>query len=161
MGSEIGQFAEWDYHKSVEWFLLDYDMHREFQKYVSDLNFFYLKNKQLWECDSDWRGFKWLRPDDNINCVSSYMRIDKEGNELIVVLNYRPEAREDFIIDVPYHGSYREVFNSDKKIYGGSGFVNEKIIWTEKNIANPVLKIKLPPIGVTVLKNIRKTKPRK
>ena len=154
MGVEIGQFREWDYEGSIEWFLLGYDMHKQHQSFVRDLNRFYLAHPQLWHNDHDWDGFRWLRPDDYINSVSSFMRINPAGDaykELVVVLNYNYPARDGFVIDVPYSGVYREIFNSDKCEYGGSGFINEKPLESFKGEnGNDLLSIHLPPLGVSV-----------
>ena len=51
MGCEIGQFAEWDEKKSVEWFLLDYPAHAALQHYFAALQNFYLEHPALWDED--------------------------------------------------------------------------------------------------------------
>ncbi len=154
MGVEIGQFREWDYKSCIEWFLLDYDMHKKHQLFVRDLNRFYLDHSQLWHDDHSFDGFRWLRPDDSEKSVSSFMRINLSlpaYKELLVVLNYNYEARSDFIIDVPYSGKYKEVFSSDCEVYGGSGWVNSDILDSYKGpYGNDLLKINLPPLGVCV-----------
>ncbi len=124
MGSEIGQFREWDYKGEIEWFLLDYDMHAKLQLYFSDLNHFYLKTPSLWKLDSDWRGFEWINADDAENSVLSFRRMDCEGDEVVVLLNLTPVKREGYEFGVPIAGVYREVFNSDDEKYGGMGVHN-------------------------------------
>lgn len=159
MGTEIGQFTEWDYKGSVEWFLLDYEMHKKHQLFMRDLNEFYHSHSQLWYDDHTWEGFGWLRPDDKANSVSSFMRIDKtlpEGSELIVVINYNYRAHDDFIIDVPRDGKYKEVFSSDRAIYGGGGWTNNEALTAYRGIyGNYLLNIKLPPIGVCVFELVK------
>ena len=158
MGAEIGQFAEWNYEKSVEWFLLGYEMHKKHQLFMRDLNGFYLSHSQLWYDDHTFDGFCWLRPDDMDNSVSSFMRINKtlpKGNELIVVINYNYNAREDFTIDVPTAGKYREVFTSDDPVYGGAGWTNPQPLEAFAGEHGKfLLNIKLPPIGICVLERI-------
>ena len=38
MGSEFGQFIEWDYQKELDWFLLSYPQHKNMQEFVKALN---------------------------------------------------------------------------------------------------------------------------
>jgi len=121
MGNEFAQFIEWNYAEELDWLLLKYDAHKKMHKFVRDLNLFYLENKAFWENDSDWNGFKWICPDDNEQSVVSFRRIDKEGNEIIAVCNFCPVTRKKYRIGVPEEGTYKCVFSSDKKIYGGSG----------------------------------------
>lgn len=159
MGTEIGQFAEWNYEKSVEWFLLGYEMHKKHQLFVRDLNEFYLSHSQLWHDDHTWDGFRWLTPYDCDNSVSSFMRVNKElpsGNELLIVINYNYNAREDFIIDVPAKGKYKEVFSSDAPDYGGAGWTNPNPVEAFLGEhGNYLMSIKLPPIGVCVFERIK------
>ena len=153
MGSEIGQFREWDYEGSIEWFLLGYEKHKQLQLFVRDMNKFYLDHSQLWHDDHDWCGFEWLRPDDAWNSVSSFMRIDSskgDKDKLVAVLNYGYEARRDFEIKVPYPGEYCEIFSSDKEEYGGSGCLNEGVLKSYSHDGQHFIRINLPPIAACV-----------
>ena len=157
MGSEIGQFREWDYKGEIEWFLLDYPMHSKLQKYYSDLNHFYLKNPPLWRLDSAWEGFEWINADDAENSVLSYVRRDGEGKELIVLLNFTP-VRRSYEIGVDGMGVYREVFNSDDEKYGGNGILNSEPL---KTFGRPnrgrlfSLAVDLPPFGAVILEKTK------
>ena len=124
MGTEYGQFSEWDHGKALEWFMLDYDMHAKLQLFHSELNHFYLDNPALWQNDSNWEGFDWIDPDNCEESVLSYRRIDREGNEVVVVVNFTPVTREGFTVGVSELCDYKEVFNSDSEKYGGSGVLN-------------------------------------
>jgi len=124
MGCELGTFCEWDHTKALEWFLLDYDMHRRLQLFTARLNHFYLEHAQLWEKDADPDGFCWIDPDNAAQSVLSYRRRDGKGRELIVLLNFSAEKRERFLVGVPFEGTYREVFNTDGTEFGGTGCCN-------------------------------------
>ena len=91
------------------------------KKYVKDLNFFYLNHKEFWENDTDWNGFKWIACDDNAQSIISFRRIAKDGSEIICVCNFCPVTRKGYKIGVPEKGVYKNVFSSDKLIYGGAG----------------------------------------
>ena len=119
MGQEFGQFIEWDYKKELDWFLLDYDKHKGMQRFAKELNKFYLENSPLWEIDFSWEGFSWISNDDKDQSIVSFKRIDKNGNEIICVCNFVPVVRTDYRIGVERKGSYKAVFSSDYKAFGG------------------------------------------
>ena len=112
MGNEFAQFIEWNYTQELDWKLLEYESHRKFQQFISDLNGFYLKNKPLWEVDDSWDGFKWICHDDNQQNIIVFRRIDKKGKELVCVCNFSPVKRENYTFGVPYKGKYTEVFST-------------------------------------------------
>lgn len=119
MGSEFGQFIEWNYKQELDWLLLDYEAHRQMKKYVADLNAFYLKNPAFWEIDYDWEGFSWIVSDDNVNSVVAYQRRDKAENEIAVLCNFTNVTRQKYRIGVKKPGTYRVVFSSSAPEYGG------------------------------------------
>lgn len=53
MGGEFGQFIEWDEKRPLDWFLLEYDHHKNMLGYVKALNHFYLEHNALWKMDFD------------------------------------------------------------------------------------------------------------
>ena len=135
MGSEMGQFSEWNYKQQLDWNLLGYDTHRKLRDYVAALNAFYLKSAPLWEGDCDPESFKWISGDDNANSVISYIRKDKGGNELICVCNFTNVTRQKYCIGVPEAGTYRVVFSSSLPEYGGRG---ESTVGSVKAKKNPM-----------------------
>ncbi len=148
MGSEIGQFREWDYESSVEWFLLDYEAHAQLQYYTAKLNHLYLSEAPLWERDDSWDGFRWLDPNNREQSLLSYYRMDDSGNALLVILNFTPVVREDYPVWVERVGTYSEIFNSDDPSFGGSGVVNIGPLVSDGN----TLRLRIPPLGMTVLR---------
>ncbi len=86
MGTEFAQFREWNFDDSLEWFMLDYPMHRAFREYVRALNEFYLSHKELWSFDFSARGFEWIYPDEAEKNSVVYKRLSEDG-ELIVAVN--------------------------------------------------------------------------
>ena len=155
MGTEFGQFSEWDYRRELDWVLLDYEQHRKQQKFFRDLNHFYLKTPALWEIDFSWEGFAWISNDDYTQSVIAFRRIDKSGRELIAVCNFQPVRRDDYRIGAPYAGVYAEVFSSDAPAYGGSGISNGDRIKSEKipmHGCAQSISLTLPPLSVIYLK---------
>ncbi len=121
MGNEFAQFIEWNVKKELDWHLLGYEMHQKMQRFVRDLNHFYLQNAPLWENDTDWEGFTWLANDDTDNSVIAFRRADRHGNELFVFCNFCPVRRDHYRVGMPSAGLYQCVFSTDKQIYGGTG----------------------------------------
>ena len=155
MGEEIGQFREWDYEGEIEWFLLKYPSHSAFQKFVADINHFYLSHHALYEQDDSFYGFEWIYPDLNDISVTAFKRIAKNRDELIAVFNFTPVIRENFIIPVSDE-KYKEVFNTDLRRYGGQGIENTDIICSESDEnGNRYIKVKLPPLGCVIFEKAK------
>ena len=155
MGTEIGQFDEWDVKSGIQWDLLSYEKHDKLKLFFRDLNKFYLENKPLFELDSIWKGFDWIHHDDYINSVIAFKRTDSDGNEIIAVCNFQPKQHEKYFIGVPKYGVYSEVFTSDDEKYGGTGVSNGSRIVPEMmkiHGCDQGLPLTLPPLGVIYLK---------
>ncbi len=155
MGSEIGQFREWDYEGEIEWFLLGYETHEKFQRYVAELNHLYLESPELWQKDDSWEGFSWIDADNKDQSIVSYRRVADDGQELLVLINFTPVAYEDFAVGVANGGKYVELLNSDDERFGGSGVVNKGELKTQKLWAHGFedsLKLRVPPLAITILK---------
>ncbi len=122
MGSEFGQFIEWDYKKELDWFLLDYPAHAAMQRWNADLGALYEAHPALWQVDDSWDGFRWLNPDDRERSSVAVMRMDGKGKDRVVaVFNFTPQPWEDFIIGLPGAGKLLPLLDSDAAAYGGSG----------------------------------------
>jgi len=75
----------------LDWFLLDYDMHKKMQDYVRDLNKLYRSEKALYEVDFHYDGFEWIDCNDTEHSIISFMRKGKDWhNSLIFVCNFTP-----------------------------------------------------------------------
>ena len=124
MGSEFGQFIEWNYKNELDWVLLSYESHAKLHDYVRNLNHFYKNNKPMWENDNSWEGFRWISADDYTQNILSYIRFDDNGDPIVCLVNFSPVQRENYRIGVPRARSYVEVFSSDEERFGGSGVTN-------------------------------------
>ncbi|MBO7296504.1 MAG: alpha amylase C-terminal domain-containing protein, partial [Clostridia bacterium] len=131
--------------------------HRKHKAFVKALNAFYLAEPALWQVDDSFDGFKWIDADDKARSVTSFRRIDKNGRELIAVLNYTPVTYEDFLLEVPVEGTYAEVFNTDDTAYGGSGVTNAGVQFRSESVnGKHAVRLRLPPLGCCVLRCMRK-----
>ncbi len=159
MGTEIGQFDEWNYEKELSWSVLEYERHQQLQKFFKDINNFYKNNSPMYEVDFSWEGFQWICHSDYQFSMLSFRRIDKSGNELICVCNFQPMLRENYIIGVPDSGIYAEVFTTDAEEYGGSGFTNGqeiKSVHKECHDLKDSITITVPPMSVMFFKCVKK-----
>ncbi len=132
MGNEIGQFTEWNYEDSVEWFLLQYETHRNIREFTSDINNLYLSRNELWEQDYSWAGFDWMMADNRDSGVIAYMRYNKSGDGLLCVINFTPVSRPGFKVGVPYDAVCTRILCSDNCEYGGNTAENIKPVRSVK-----------------------------
>ncbi len=164
MGSEFGQFIEWNYEKELDWLLLQYPAHQQLQNFFRALNHLYLQTPSFWEVDYSWEGFSWISNDDYSQSVIAFRRMDKSGKEIIAVCNFVPVERTDYRIGAPVPGTYTEVFSTDWEEYGGSGIRNGDSIRSEKvpmHGCEESISLHLPPLSVIYLRCRRKKPVRK
>ena len=162
MGTEIGQFDEWNHEEAIQWDLLEFEKHKKLRTFFKELNKFYLDCKPLYELDTVWKGFDWIHHDDYTNSVIAFKRTDKNGDEIVSVCNFQPIRRDEYCIGVPKYGLYDEVFNSDEERFGGSGVVNGNNIKTEVMKIHGFdqgLSLTLPPLSVIYLRCTKELEP--
>ena len=156
MGYEVGHFREWDHDGEVEWFLLEYETHAKFQRFVAELNHFYLAEPALWKKDFADGGFSWIDAEDRDNAIVAYERRADEKNSLYVAINFSSEAYEGYTLGVD-GGDYEVVFNSDDSVFGGSGaFENIRFSGDGKPTQNKPhsLTLDMPPLSFVVLRPV-------
>ncbi len=131
MGTEIGQFKEWNYKEGIEFFLKDYSKHFRLSKMVQALNNLYKTTPALFEIDDSWDGFEWLAADDADRNFIAFKRRDKNGAEVAVLVNFSGEDYKDYTLGMD-KGKYRVIFNSNMIRYGGSGAFRKRVLKTKK-----------------------------
>ena len=156
MGGEFGQRREWNHDDSLEWWRLADDAHGGLQRWVEDLNRLYRIEPALYELDFDPAGFAWVDCNDAESSVLSFLRIARDGSSLLVVANFTPMARENYLVGVPQAGHWRERLNSDATLYGGSGVGNQGGVDSVPVAAHGhfhSLNLHLPPLGILILQH--------
>jgi 1,4-alpha-glucan branching enzyme len=154
MGCEFAHGREWNDAEALDWHLKDQPYHSGVHKMLSDLNSLYKSLKPLHQIDFEFNGFEWIDCHDSSQSILSYIRKDREGREILVILNFTPVPRDNYRIGVNHGGHYREVFNSDSEYYGGSNMGNgkaipaEEIPWMNRNQS---ISLTLPPLGAILL----------
>ena len=154
MGNEFGQHREWAFDGSLDWHLLENEFHQGIKKCITDLNTLYKEQTALFEKQFNPEGFEWINYSDAQNSVLTYIRKgNKKNDQLIIVANFTPFIKENYRVGMPKKGKLVEIFNSDNKIYNGSGVINSKPIKIEKEAWDGrdfSASIILPPLGVSV-----------
>jgi 1,4-alpha-glucan branching enzyme len=155
-GGEFGQTSEWDFNGSLDWHLLQYDVHKGVQTLVKELNKLYKKEKALHQKQFSHEGFEWIDHGDHQNSVLSFMRKgENEKDTIIIVLNMTPIPREKYRIGLPKSGNLKIIFNSDDKEFNGTGnYSNKKLLSNVKiwNGRENSVELDLPPLGMIALK---------
>jgi 1,4-alpha-glucan branching enzyme len=157
MGSEIGQWAEWNAAGSVPWELLQYDRHKALQNLARELNDFYRKNPALYEVDDHYTGFEWVDINDVESSIISFIRRANDPKDyLLFCCNFTPVPRQMYGIGVPDEGFYREVLNTDSALFGGSNMGNAGGV-TSSPIArhgrHHSIAITVPPLAVVAFRH--------
>ncbi len=158
MGNELAHFREWDETKENDWFLLRYPVHDAFHTYFATLGKLYKKHPALYENDYDYRSFQWIDADNADENLFSYIR-RSEKKDIVVILNFSPNAYEHHAFGVLEKGSYRQILNSEEDIYGGCGIGNAKACRAVKKECNHLpytIHVNVPPFGGVMLE-VKKT----
>ncbi len=131
MGCEYGQFKEWDFGSGLEFFMLGYEKHRLLKDFFKEINGIYRTTRALYEIEDGWDGFEWIDSDDRDNNVIAFKRMDREGGETLVVINFSGVARENYRIGAD-EGKYKVILNTDLKRFGGEEKFTKRVYRTVK-----------------------------
>ncbi|MDD5451287.1 MAG: 1,4-alpha-glucan branching protein GlgB [Desulfovibrionales bacterium] len=157
MGDEFGQCREWVHEESLEWHVLEYPAHHGVHRWLRDLNHFYRNEPAMHELDFEAEGFEWIDFYDWEQGSISFIRKGKTTDDMIlVVCNFTPVPRENYRLGVPRGGFWREVLNSDARIYWGSNWGNSGGVEAAPVPAHGrpySLSLRLPPLGVLFFKS--------
>ena len=155
MGGEFGQRREWAHEAALDWQLLELPAHRGLQRWLAHLNRLYRSRPALHRSDAPPVGFEWIDHHDHEQSVLCFLRRGTAGDPpVLFVGNFTPVPRHGYRVGVPLDGAWREIGNSDRTRYGGSGVGNPETI-----AAEPVawhgrahsLVLSLPPLGALFL----------
>ncbi len=125
MGGELAQEREWDHDRELDWGLLGDPAHRGVRDMVRDLNNLYRTLDCLHRYDCEGNGFRWIDCNDSEQSVLSWCRMGRSGERFALIMsNFTPVPRSSYRVGAPVAGTYRELFNSDARIYGGSDVGN-------------------------------------
>jgi 1,4-alpha-glucan branching enzyme len=157
MGGELGQSAEWNHDRSLDWHLLEAGpYHRGLQRLVADLNRLYRGEPALHERDADPAGFRWMDCSDADGSGVAFCRFARDERGIVLcAANFTPVVREGYRIGVPRAGYYVEAVNTDSEYYGGGNVGNGPGVRSEPIPCHGQpwsVSLTLPPLGALLLR---------
>jgi 1,4-alpha-glucan branching enzyme len=145
MGSEFAQNDEWNESAGLQWYLTEYDEHRQVQDLVAQINQEYKGHPALWEKDTNADGFSWIVNDDGAANTLAFTRWSDDQTPLVCVTNFSPVPHERYRLRMPTPGVWRELLNTDDLAYGGSGVRNESFaVDTDTDLH---VELRIPPLA--------------
>ncbi len=156
MGAELAQAHEWSHDASLDWAAAEEPERAALRLWLGDLNRVYRAEPALHQRDFEPAGFEWIDCNDSAASVVSFLRKGADGAPpILVIANFTPVPRHNYILGVPQAGLWQELLNSDAPRYAGSGMGNLGGLE-----ANPVpahgrlrsLTVTLPPLALLVFK---------
>ena len=131
MGSELGQWSEWNVDGSVDWVLEDFPRHTGIRRLVRDLNHFYRVEPSLHVLDHHSDGFEWMDFESPEQTTLAFTRWGPGRTDPVVLaLNFTPVRRAEYRLPVPLPGRYRVILNTDALDYGGAGSEVDTVVET-------------------------------
>ena len=142
---------------------MQFEPHQKLQACCAALNEIYRSEPALYEVDFTGAGFEWIDFHDSENSIVSFVRRAKRREDfLVVVCNFTPKPHIGYRIGLPEACGYREIFNSDAAIYGGSNLGNGGYVHSEQTESHgrpASAAIVIPPLGAIMLKPDRPLPP--
>ena len=122
MGSEWGQRTEWNADGALDWGALDDGGHAGLQRLIKDLNALYRGIPALHTRDCRADGFEWIDGTAEQASVYAWLRKGEEdAAPVIAIFNFAGVEHTGWRLGVPWAGRWKEIFNSNATVYGGSG----------------------------------------
>ena len=157
MGNELASFDEWNENKSLPWNLKTYPIHDSVSRLVRDLNLIYRNEKAMYFEEHNPEHYHWLMVDNSNDSIYAFQR-NVGDDTLVFVFNMTTNYYESFAIPLMQMGTYEEIFNSDKDVYGGANQYNGLPIDSEPGSFEGLpahFNIKLASFAACIFKKIK------
>ena len=154
MGCEFGQWQEWNARGPLDWALLDFAPHQGAMALVRALNGLHKAYPALSARDNDWTGFEWVDLSDYASSVITFLRKAPDGSQILWAFNFTPIARENYTVGCRVPGFWREIFNSDAAMFGGTNTGNDGGVMARPATVGGwphYLSLTLPPLAAVAL----------
>ncbi len=151
MGGEFGQWSEWNHDAGLQWELLRQPAHAALRLLIGDLNRLYRQEPALVTGEITPSTFEWIDLQDAENNVLSFLRKGHSPEQLVVAaFNFSALPRDSYRLGVPRKGYWKEIFNSDASIYGGTGrgnFGGVDTVPVPLHGRDYSITVNIPPLG--------------
>ena len=155
MGCEFAQQTEWNHDAQLDWAAAEHAPNAGVRRLVRDLNTLYREIPALHVKDCEAEGFEWIEADNSEQSIYAFTRRGGEkDNPAVVICNFTPVERADWLCGFPRAGRWREAINTDAAIYGGQNRGNQGRVdaISEPHNGQPAsARITLPPLSTLIL----------
>lgn len=123
MGLDFAQDSEWDFGKSLDWYLTDDPGHKDVMMTVRRLLSVYKETPTLYSDSKDSAAFEWVTKDFADANVISYIRKNpwNYSGAVLVICNFSPWHHGGYSCGVPVDGEYTRIFSTYDFIPGQGG----------------------------------------
>jgi 1,4-alpha-glucan branching enzyme len=156
MGNESGAKVPWTDYLGRNQGLMDTHFNREeqahqLQRMCIALNELYLGFPTFWEKDDNGSDVEWIENNDIKGKLLAYRRQDTNGESLAFVHNVAGNTTLEYTVPVSESVDPKEIFNSDKKEFGGKDRLNPfiELVFHKDKITG--YKIKVPPLSTIII----------
>ncbi len=161
MGGEFAQTKEWNFKSQLSWSLLEFPYHKGVQLLVKDLNHLFRSYPALYSQNYSLDGFEWVDISDYHHSIIVYRRkCLTEDPDVLVLCNFTPIERTDYLINLPFKTDLELIFNSASTHYhGDSTLVADKLVPKRITLHEKYyyqFKITLPAFGGIIFKIMHK-----
>ncbi len=159
MGNELAHFREWDEKRELDWNLLQYPFHDNFQRYIAKLGAIYESEPALYDGEYDPHCFEWVACESIDQGLYAWTRTCR-GQTLLCVMNTQNTPLRKFPLYLSYPCEAALLLNTEAKEWGGASTISAPLRTTEGGVfgRDYTLKVSVPAMGA-LLYRIRRLFP--
>jgi 1,4-alpha-glucan branching enzyme len=148
MGNELAHFREWDEARELDWDLLKYPFHDNFQKFFALLSRIYSTEPALFEGEYNPACFEWVACQSRDEGVYAWLRKGR-GQSLLCVMNTQNRVHKAFPLYLKAPCAAKELLNTEAEDWGGPCKALRALHTTEGGVyeRNYTLSVDLPAMG--------------
>jgi len=160
MGSDIGSDSDWNSLVATSKGVYDRPVSVERKKIlsaISALNTLYKNHSALYKHDDNAHDLEWIENNDPEGCFIAFRRSDETPQAIACFHNFSVDLPKRYKVTQVNLQSVKEVFNSDRQEYGGTGKSLNLSIEAEVDAAGFITNyyVIVPPLSTVVIQEER------